>query len=75
MKPVEKKKRLSYPAILLLLALALVAAIVLSVTLGRYPIGLRELLGILGSKLFEVEAFWTPTQESLLLLHRLPRAD
>ena len=73
MKPVEKKKRLSYPAILLLLALALVAAIVLSVTLGRYPIGLRELLGILGSKLFEVEVFWTPTQESLLLLHRLPR--
>ena len=68
-----KKKKLSYSAVLIILGAALVAAVILSVTLGRYPIGLKELAGIMGSKLFAIEPFWTKTQESLLLLHRLPR--
>lgn len=68
-----KKKKLSYSTILIIMAVGLFAAIILSVTLGRYPIGLKELVGIIGSKLFDVEPFWTKTQESLLLLHRLPR--
>ena len=55
------------------LVLALLAAAVASAALGRYPIRVREIFGILASKLFPVTPFWTPTQESLLLTHRLPR--
>ena len=68
-----KKPHLSYNKILILLAVSLLAAMVGSVTLGRYPIGLKELGGILASQVLEVEPFWTKTQESLLLQHRLPR--
>ena len=70
---VEKKKKLSYPAVIAILGAALVVTVIGSVTLGRYPIGLRELCGIIGSKFLPIEPFWTPTQESLLLMHRLPR--
>lgn len=69
----DKKKKQSYGVILAILTIALAASIVGSVTLGRYPIGLKELLGILASRFVEVEPFWTGTQESLLLMHRLPR--
>ena len=68
-----KKPNLSYNTILLLLAVCLLLAIIGSVTLGRYPIGLKELGGILLSRIRPVEPFWTKTQESLLLQHRLPR--
>ena len=68
-----KKPNLTYNQILLLLAAGLLAAIVGSVTLGRYPIGLKELGGILASRLWDIEPFWTRTQEALLLQHRLPR--
>mgnify|MGYP003292363189 FL=1 len=69
----KKKPRLSYNQILVLLVVALVAAVIGSVTLGRYPISLKELGGILASRIWELEPFWTKTQESLLLQHRLPR--
>ncbi len=55
------------------LAVLLLAAMLVSAALGRYPIRVREIFGILGSKLFAVEPFWTATQESLLLAHRIPR--
>lgn len=77
-------KKCSYSAILVALGVALVLALVLSVTLGRYPIGVGELVGILaqqGVALLEnlglhglqVEQTWTSTQASLLLYHRIPR--
>ena len=69
----KKTGKLSYNQILLLLSVSLAAAMVGSVTLGRYPIGLKELGGILVSRFWELEPFWTMTQESLLLQHRLPR--
>ena len=69
----KKKPTLSYNKILILLAVSLLAAMIGSVTLGRYPIGLKELGGILVSRFVEMEPFWTKTQESLLLQHRLPR--
>lgn len=47
----KKRKQLSYPTILLLLGISLIAAILLSVTLGRYPISLKELGGILWNSL------------------------
>ena len=69
----KKNIRLSYNQILILLAISLVAAVIGSVTLGRYPISLKELGGILASRIWEISPFWTKTQESLLLQHRLPR--
>ena len=69
----KDKKKLSYSAILLILFTVLIAAVICSVVLGRYPIGLKELCGIIGSKFFDIEPFWTPVQQSLLLQHRLPR--
>lgn len=68
-----KRNKLSYGAILGILLAVLILSLVGSVVLGRYPIGLKELGGILLSKVAEIEPFWTNTQESLLLQHRLPR--
>ena len=69
----KTRKHLPYSAIIAILCAALIAAIIGSVVLGRYPIGFRELCGIIWSRLFPIQSFWTPTQEALLLGHRLPR--
>ena len=77
-------RKCPYTGVLAALAAALAVALMASVTLGRYPIGLRELVGILaqeGVSLLEklgmhglgVEQVWTSTQASLLLFHRIPR--
>lgn len=70
-----KKKKLPFWAVMLLLFSGLILACILSTTLGRYPIGMKELLGIVWSKLpfTDVEPFWTPTQAALFLNHRVPR--
>ena len=68
-----KPNRLSCRAVILILSAALIVLILGSVRLGRYPISLKELFGILASKLVDMEPFWLPVQESLLLRHRLPR--
>ncbi len=70
-----KKKKLPFWAVMLLLFGGLILACILSTTLGRYPISLKELLGIAWSKLpfTDVEPFWTATQEALFLNHRVPR--
>lgn len=69
----EKKRHLPYSVIILILFVALIGCILASIALGRYPIGLREVGGILLSRVVEIEPFWRPVQESLLLQHRLPR--
>ncbi len=68
-----RERRLSNQKILGLLAAALVILAVASVVLGRYPISMKELAGIVAGQFLETERFWTPTQEALLLNHRLPR--
>lgn len=70
-----KKKKLPFWAVMLILLGCLILACILSTTLGRYPISLKELWGIAWSKLpfTDVEPFWTPTQEALFLKHRVPR--
>jgi len=68
-----KKKTISPPVVIGLLAVVLAAGIISSVVLGRYPIGWAEFWGILGSRIVPLEPFWTSTQEALLLNHRLPR--
>ena len=69
----QKKQHLSYPLILTVMGIVLVLSIIGSVVLGRYPIAFKELVGIVASQFVEIEAWWTPTQASLLLNHRLPR--
>lgn len=68
-----RKRKLSYSAIITILVVILIVTLVGSVTMGRYPIGMKELGGILVSQFMEIEPFWSKTQESLLLNHRLPR--
>jgi len=67
------KKEKTNRIILAGLFLGLIALVIGSVALGRYPIGLKELFGILASRFAPIEPFWTKTQEALLLNHRLPR--
>lgn len=69
----KMKSRLPYGVIIALLSVSLVLSIIGSVVLGRYPIGLRELCGMVGSRFMDIEPFWKPVQESLLFNHRLPR--
>ncbi|MDL2319293.1 iron ABC transporter permease [Eubacteriales bacterium OttesenSCG-928-A19] len=52
---------------------ALLVGIILSFALGRYPISVRELGGIVLSRLFSVEPFWAPRMETVLFNVRLPR--
>ncbi|MBE6984520.1 MAG: iron ABC transporter permease [Ruminococcaceae bacterium] len=67
------KKRFSHGAFLLAMGFALLLCVVISAALGRYPISTKEIGGILLSKIFNIEPFWSPVAESLLLHSRLPR--
>ncbi len=67
----EKKSRSRL--IIIILGAALIAAIFLSFFLGRYPITPSELVGMLMSRLFPVDPFWTDTMETVLFNVRLPR--
>ena len=69
----KEKKRLSCASILIVLSVCLLAAVVGSIALGRYPISLRDTFGILFGNIFGLEPYWTSTQAALLLNHRLPR--
>lgn len=69
----RSKRALSHAGITALLAAALLIAVLVSAALGRYPISIREILGILCSEVVPVEPFWTATQASLLLVSRIPR--
>ena len=67
------KRDRKHISVLLILAAALLAGIIGSAALGRYPISLKEMAGILLGKIFPLEAWWSPVQETLFLQHRLPR--
>lgn len=56
-----------------ILGVILIVLIVVSFRLGRYPIKTRELLGILLSKTFPIDKFWTDSMEIVLFNIRLPR--
>ena len=55
------------------LVIFVVAAVVASLMLGRYPISPDEALGMLASRLFPLDAFWTDQQATLFFNVRLPR--
>lgn len=67
----ERNRRNSL--IVLGLGTALIVAFLVSFTLGRYPISIRELAGILGSKIFPIEPFWTSRMETVFFNVRMPR--
>ena len=67
------KKRPPYFAVFLSLCAALLIAIIISATLGRYPISTKEIGGVILSQFFDVERTWKPIVEALLLQNRLPR--
>ena len=70
MNEIENKHRRT----VLLMGIALILCILGSFTLGRYPVSLSELLGVLGSKLgLPIKPFWTSSVEAAVWNIRLPR--
>ncbi len=67
------RQKISDTGMIFLFLIALIVLVICSIALGRYPIGLKETVGILGSGIFPITPFWSAVQESLLLNHRLPR--
>ena len=67
----EKKKAL--PARFSLLALLLLGAAVLSLSLGRYPISPPDVLKIMLSRLFTITPTWPQDAETVIFSIRLPR--
>jgi len=60
--------------ILIVMGVLLVLAILTSFTFGRYPVPIKELLGIIGSKLgLPITPFWTAQMEAAVWNIRLPR--
>ncbi len=59
--------------IILGLMVLLVFTIFLSFRFGRYPIATKELIGILASKIFPIDSFWTVRTETVFFNIRLPR--
>ena len=70
MNKIEQKHRRT----VLIMGIALIMAILASFTLGRYPVPLKELLGILGSRMgLKIDPFWTTSMETAVWNIRLPR--
>ena len=70
MQQIERKHR----RMVLVMALLLIGCILGSFTLGRYPVSLGELLGVLGYKLgLPITPYWTAQVEAAVWNIRLPR--
>ena len=71
----REKRLLSGPAVILLLFLALIAGVLLSFTLGRYPVPVKELIAIIIDRIpfVKLPVFWEHTQEIAVWNVRLPR--
>jgi len=70
---IKIKKPISPAHVLWLLTVLLLLAILISFTLGRYAVPLKELSYILWSKIAPVTQFWTDTMEKIVFNIRLPR--
>ena len=69
-----EKRKLSGRALLIILAGLLLLGIILSFLLGRYPVPPKELFGMFLSRLgFNINHFWSETQEVAVFNIRLPR--
>lgn len=70
MNQIERKHRRT----VLIMGISLIVCMLASFTLGRYPVPLTELLGILASKLgIPLKPFWTQAMETAVWNIRLPR--
>ena len=70
MNEIEKKHRRT----VLFMGIALILCILGSFTLGRYPVSIAELLGVLGYKLgLPITPFWSGSVEAAVWNIRLPR--
>jgi iron complex transport system permease protein len=69
----EESRKIPYSLIVLGLGIILILVIVISFFLGRYPINPGELFGILFSKIFPIDQFWTDQMQTILFNVRLPR--
>lgn len=67
-----KKEDAPYQKIFFLTVLTFVV-VVGSFLIGRYPLSLKEIFGILTSKLFPVEPFWAEQAQTVFLNIRAPR--
>lgn len=74
---ISSNKQLSGPSAIMIFAILLIVLMLLSFTIGRYPVPLKELLAILGNKIFNLfngsEKFWTDQMEAAVWNVRLPR--
>lgn len=55
------------------LVIILIAIIIISFQLGRYPVPTKELFAILLSKFYPVQHYWTDQAEAILFNVRMPR--
>lgn len=69
----RRLRRASHPTQLLLLALGVAVVALASLMLGRYHMGVGEVLGMLVGRVLPVTPGWTPQQETLFFNARLPR--
>lgn len=69
----RRLRRASHPTQLLLLALGVAVVALASLMLGRYHMGVGEVLGMLVGRVLPVTPGWTPQQETLFFNVRLPR--
>lgn len=74
---IPSHRQLAGPSAIMLFLAILIICTLLSFTLGRYPVPLKELLAILGNKIFGLfegtEKFWTEQMEAAVWNVRLPR--
>ncbi len=70
---VDERRKFPYSLILISLVIGLLAAIILSFFLGRYPISPLELVQILISKIIPIQQTWVDQMETILFNVRLPR--
>ena len=70
MTEIEKKHRKTVH----IMGVTLIVSVFASFLLGRYPVPLGELMGILGRKLgLPIQKFWTDQMEAAVWNIRLPR--
>ncbi|HPW40973.1 MAG TPA: iron ABC transporter permease [Bacillota bacterium] len=67
------KRQISYPLMMVLFLCGLIAAFFISFLIGRYPIAIRTVEGIILSRFFSITAYWEGTLEKVVLHVRLPR--
>ena len=67
------RKPLVSSLIIFILILVLCGTIIISFMLGRYSVAPKELFGILFSRVFPIEPFWTDKMETVVFNIRMPR--